>query len=779
MIVDKLFTHNKDKTYKETNISKKGGQIMNKTNMLKKVLCLTIALLMMMPALPGNLAHAVSGDTENDPIEYDSTDKTNFPDYPDPGYVKLDKDADWEDGTENIAKVTLSLVGKGVPSTTDVVLVIDRSGSMGDSYKIYYDEVPITFTVNKTISYQYNTSSSFGTWRNVERNSATIKMTAYIDSNGLFRGYKANSLSVMGLDVSGAARYRMSSGNNFNSWTSLSADNCANALISIFGGSNSVEEINASKVAFPSNRQVLQNTTNYVNSTETKMQAAKNSANSFVDTLLATSELQSLNKIAVVSYSGDAQIDRGLSNSATELKSTISTISASGGTNIQAGIIEAQSVLSTSTADNRYIVVLSDGQPTFSYKATVASGANSTDRDYNYPPASELAYKLTSFDINDRRGSGSSYTFSSYNVNSYSVSNNGVPTISQALIAKKEKIEVYSIAFDVVGNDNAIFTMKYVASSNDHYYLATDDLSDIYTNIAGKISKAATNAKVVDPMGEDSLMGYNFTVIDNNSEYPVTPSQGTYEVASDKKTISWDVGNVTETTATLTYYIKLNVDEGVMLDKEDLLDTNNDAYVTYKNYLDKWSRQHFERPKLTIGSGVINVKYYLVDSSGNPINTSGVSTTYANRVDVDDMDTSTEDINTQITVAQYAKLINGYVNFSTTAKDDSGVDVSATLNVTRKPINLNFPYYKTYTVTYAPGTQGTFTAQVTDELVYGATTPAAPATPGNSGYTFTGWDPEPSATVTGNVTYTAQWSQDKYTVTYAPGTQGTFTAQVT
>ena len=66
----------------------------------------------------------------------------------------------------------------------------------------------------------------------------------------------------------------------------------------------------------------------------------------------------------------------------------------------------------------------------------------------------------------------------------------------------------------------------------------------------------------------------------------------------------------------------------------------------------------------------------------------------------------------------------------------------------------------TYTVTYAPGTRGTFTAQTTSGLAYGAATPGAPTPTGQAGWTFTGWSPTPSATVTGNATYTAQWRQD-------------------
>jgi len=67
----------------------------------------------------------------------------------------------------------------------------------------------------------------------------------------------------------------------------------------------------------------------------------------------------------------------------------------------------------------------------------------------------------------------------------------------------------------------------------------------------------------------------------------------------------------------------------------------------------------------------------------------------------------------------------------------------------------------TFTVTYAPGEHGTFDPVVHEELASGSDTPAAPTeTPGQEGYTFTGWDPAVADTVTEDATYTAQWQQD-------------------
>jgi uncharacterized membrane protein len=64
-----------------------------------------------------------------------------------------------------------------------------------------------------------------------------------------------------------------------------------------------------------------------------------------------------------------------------------------------------------------------------------------------------------------------------------------------------------------------------------------------------------------------------------------------------------------------------------------------------------------------------------------------------------------------------------------------------------------------FTVTFEPGVHGTFVAQVTGGLRYGDVTPVAPVVTGEVGWSFNGWSPALSATVTGDATYTAQWLQ--------------------
>ena len=68
----------------------------------------------------------------------------------------------------------------------------------------------------------------------------------------------------------------------------------------------------------------------------------------------------------------------------------------------------------------------------------------------------------------------------------------------------------------------------------------------------------------------------------------------------------------------------------------------------------------------------------------------------------------------------------------------------------------------TYTVTYTDGVDGEeiFADQVTGDLLEGEATPAFNGTLERQGYVFAGWNPAVSATVSGDVTYTATWMKE-------------------
>jgi uncharacterized repeat protein (TIGR02543 family) len=73
-----------------------------------------------------------------------------------------------------------------------------------------------------------------------------------------------------------------------------------------------------------------------------------------------------------------------------------------------------------------------------------------------------------------------------------------------------------------------------------------------------------------------------------------------------------------------------------------------------------------------------------------------------------------------------------------------------------------------YTITFDLAGKGTTSNQtVFDNKHYGDTFPTAPTVTANSGWTFTGWSPSPlPTTVTKSATYTAQYTQNNYTITF-------------
>ena len=89
---------------------------------------------------------------------------------------------------------------------------------------------------------------------------------------------------------------------------------------------------------------------------------------------------------------------------------------------------------------------------------------------------------------------------------------------------------------------------------------------------------------------------------------------------------------------------------------------------------------------------------------------------------------------------------------------------------------------KTFTVTYTDGADGAvFDKQVYSNLSSGTATPAFSGTLAREGYTFVGWNPAVTGTVTADVTYVAQWEAGKtnargLTAPTIPGPDVTLTA---
>ena len=78
-----------------------------------------------------------------------------------------------------------------------------------------------------------------------------------------------------------------------------------------------------------------------------------------------------------------------------------------------------------------------------------------------------------------------------------------------------------------------------------------------------------------------------------------------------------------------------------------------------------------------------------------------------------------------------------------------------------KNVTYTAKWEKLYTVTYTDGVKGkAFKDQVYSDLEAGTDTPKFDGKPTRKGYTFTGWSPKVTDTVTKDVTYVAQWKSN-------------------
>ncbi len=307
-----------------------------------------------------------------------------------------------------------------------------------------------------------------------------------------------------------------------------------------------------------------------------KWESAVNGAKTFAETLL--NKVNNA-QIALVGFSGnnrgdtpynDAETLREFAN--TNLDST-DFGSANGGTNLQAGLLKANELLSdTSIPENavKYVVVISDGQPTFYYdnKGYTSGNGNSTTKE---------TYKAT----------------------------------IGAATTLKNQAEIFSIGYmlpsgTVYGNKTAADILTEVSSPNKegsiikHYVDGKpEDVANAFTNIAEEIStaNAGTNAQLTDKLGNA------FSFVDGNGN--------TYTSST--------IGEITEEGTSFSFNIKIDEDSS-----NGWHPTNNGFILKYTNYKGEEVTLNSESDPLVYWEAKqynYVIKYYLDDTNGNPIAT--------------------------------------------------------------------------------------------------------------------------------------------------------------
>lgn len=362
-------------------------------------------------------------------------------------------------------------------------------------------------------------------------------------------------------------------------------------------------------------------------------------------------------RIAIVTFADTAAAhNSGHFYDATELSAFEAAVeaatSANGGTNQQAGLHVAQQLLNTSAAGLKNIVILSDGEATYSYRI---SGTVSCTEEvpveerlfggYLYATSNvdwATANISCNYDLRDGDGIDGYFKKSSgltilnttqYYANKYIT--HGVATIWEANQAKAAGTTIYSVALQAGTNGENTLKACATDATKDYYAIAsTDDIEEklttAFTSIAGSIAIAARNGVVNDPMGEHvklSFSGAAPVITTDLAVYTagnadVYISQGTATYDAETRAISWTVGNVSAVDNPIMKY-KVGILDDYNPSTNEVLNTNGETTFSYKNYLGEHTVGKFPIPQVTVGGGAILVHWYQVNSKGEPINELG------------------------------------------------------------------------------------------------------------------------------------------------------------
>ena len=100
----------------------------------------------------------------------------------------------------------------------------------------------------------------------------------------------------------------------------------------------------------------------------------------------------------------------------------------------------------------------------------------------------------------------------------------------------------------------------------------------------------------------------------------------TYDLKNE--TFTWNVGDITEDEKVLTYYVYLTGSmEGTR--SAGSYPTNESAVLNYKNYLDHDAHKDTVSPEMPWKSATVSYAFYLVDVNGNPISSNGTVVPFA------------------------------------------------------------------------------------------------------------------------------------------------------
>nr|MCR4727453.1 VWA domain-containing protein [Lachnospiraceae bacterium] len=525
-----------------------------------------------------------------------------------------------------------------------------------------------------------------------------------------------------------------------------------------------------------------------------KERNARAAAKQFAAKLLDTSE-NGLNKdhnikVGFVGFN-DGATGYALTDSLTQANANIDKLVAEDdtGTNIQAGIHTARSLFSN-TDCKKIMIVLSDGEATYSYEPTHMSNTQITLPDgsvtswidtfdygttkgngigynyygwtYLYSPshrALQIQYKfhlfssddwyvtLNGLEMEEYYNAAGQYVDVPHSRGNYievygdALDDHGLPAISEAQLAKNGGVEIFSISYGVAENEqsNASYVLKNVASTADKYKTSNAAAANLNA-VVGAITKEvehsielARGTKIV-----DQLPSY-MTIVDASAQ---SKEKGKNTDAplftTGASSIEWSLGEAKK--ATLTISAKVDIAAAVAangLTMEDFkngkeIKLNDSVTITYKDK-DGNNKTDTSISGANVPAGIIKTYPYSISYTLD-------GATVASLPAVSGYAFEGQSINIPIPVGNYKTPVVKRGNTAISASEDGNYYFAAGTSNNNIVVALKTA---THTVSFYGGADGkTFISKATVE--HGASAaefePTADKIPAVEGKHFTGWN---------------------------------------
>ncbi|WP_244660799.1 Cna B-type domain-containing protein [Erysipelothrix sp. strain 2 (EsS2-6-Brazil)] len=371
-----------------------------------------------------------------------------------------------------------------------------------------------------------------------------------------------------------------------------------------------------------------------------RISKAKREAIRFVNEIF---ERDDTARIALVSYGTRVKTNSfHTKNDATHLIDEINNLKAEGGTFTQGALHEAKTLLNQSTAPNKTIILLSDGQPTYRYplKAKVNQellgfeGNVMVQKRYNgqqrpfdtgIPSSGNYAipgYRFKSLPNTDHfdysapvYGTGNEYyldqlgdVLSHENKNYFVYMSSADASIVESNQIHQEQIHLYSIGFDT--DDKGTEILKRISKGN--YYDATssrDNLDDIFKEISNNIFSAAKDIHIDDPMSDafdvdmsrldDALL----PMYDSNQKRFNVRSLGLYDYDSDIQHFG--------------YHYEVKTNPLANINEHNFFELNKTTTITYTDINNQTVKKEITVPQAKPTPVRLKTEVYKADKSRN------------------------------------------------------------------------------------------------------------------------------------------------------------------